>query len=82
MDVVMLGALLECNSDHLGMEGKMTCFLMESLIKVSGMIQRQDLVVENRVRNNAENAEVAYVSSKPSPVVLSSLGIRLREECM
>lgn len=64
------------------MEGKMTCFVMEYLIKVSGMIQRQDLVVENQVRNNAENAKAACVSSKPLPVILSSLGIRLPEECM
>lgn len=55
---------------------------MEHLIKEGGMIQRQDPVVENGIRNNAENTRVAYVSSKPFPVMLSSLWLRLPEECI
>lgn len=53
---------------------------MECLIEVGGMIQRQDPVVENAIRNNAENTRVTYVSSKPCPVILSSLWARLPEE--
>jgi len=40
---------------------------MEYFIKVGGMIQRQDPVVENNLRDNAENTRLAYVSSKPFP---------------